>query len=123
MNVISKVSCGILLTILLLSTTVGAVKTSKNMCVYPIPDGGGVTPSKASFEGKILKVQPQSIMVQPLHSHTGKLVRIDKKTDIFTQFGGVVLAGGLKTGDQVSVWLKNCNIPSTSLAAVIEVER
>ena len=75
--------------------------------VLPTADGGP-RPSPPSLQGRIVRVEPEQIVVSADHPSTmvgsETVVRLTLKTEIFTAYGGHVPPSTLVPGIRVRVW-------------------
>ncbi len=92
-------------------------------CVLPVPDGGAREPSKPNLVGRVVKVESSAIHVQD-HS-SGALVHVHTvpATTFTKQHGGWLPREGVKPGQQVWVWFKDCRraTAGTSEAAYVRL--
>jgi hypothetical protein len=115
-----------------------AVKAEDKKCILPAPDYRGLETSEPTVKGTIAKIQPGFIEIEPLsrqdnHNKSNLIrIRINKETEMYTQFGGGVnfiggdYKGGLRLGETVNIWYVGCDVikaGSPPLAAYIEVVR
>lgn len=94
-------------------TLVAPVAQANPKCVLPIPDGGGVIPTRANLTGRISLVGDGFIEVQPLKRGTAIRVLHDSTTQYFSAFGGDYEPADLALGQRVWIWFVNCKRPET----------
>lgn len=119
-----------LIAFITLSLPIGAFAAEIGKCIYPSPDGGGPEPSPPTVKGKIIQVEPNTIILKiesNLKSKTlqHKRIRIDHKTQIFTYFGGYVGRSELAAGQAAAIWYVGCKVPKKGqqpYAAVVEID-
>lgn len=76
--------------------------------VLPIPDGGGVKPSKPSIQGKIIEISNNIIKLQK--DVPGKVstivdhVTFNDQTKFFFYSGGILFPDELSSGQYIWIW-------------------
>jgi len=106
----------------LLITTSPVLAAGQAACVLPVADGQGPTPSKPSFSGEIVKVSPGLVIVSVSPESKLTEFRINDKTELFTDYGGLVSKQELSPGLKASVWYVGCDVSkagSPPAAAVV----
>lgn len=119
-----------LTSIITLSLPGGALAADNSKCIYPSPDGYSLDSSPPTVKGKIIKTEPNVILVKPETSskpdalrHTQ--IRIDNKTQIFTLSGGYVAKSELTPGQHAYIWYEGCILPKKGqlpYAAVVKID-
>jgi len=96
---------------------------SSPKCIFPSPDGGNVEyATHANAWGKIVKKTNSTITLRQKDTNKDVLIKLNKKTELYTVFGGDAPLDVLKPGHGAWVWYKNCKRPANNippLAAVI----
>ncbi len=114
------------LVLLLLVISSSALAAEAGKCVYPIADGGGEAPSKASLEGRIVRVEEGAIEIRLAGETKEPSVRvlIDEGTNLFTVYGGYVAREELAVGQDVHVRYVGCTPKegATPRAAVVQLK-
>jgi len=78
-----------------------------NKCIIPAPDGGNAdVASTENIHGKIIEKTNSTITVQ--NKYGKALVRFNKKTELYTVFGGDGPLDVLRPGLEVWIWFQNC---------------
>jgi hypothetical protein len=101
------------MSILILSSTAFA----SSLYVLPQADSReNVSP--VSIRGTIINLTDSILTIQSENKNndksTVKKIRLTKKTDMFTEFGGIVRATDLALGQYVWIWYKSKNINATA---------
>lgn len=86
-------------------------------CVYPVPDGGVVKPSKANIEGHIATISGTTVTLKSIKNKQHVQVSLGSNQSIFTAFGGDDSIKALKPGQYAWVWLEGCKSPKSGEVA------
>jgi len=95
-----------------------------NKCILPAPDGGNAdVASLANIHGKIIEKTSSTITIKEKNKDGKTLIKFNKKTELYTVFGGDFPLNVLRTGQEAWVWFENCKEPEkgTPLAAMIMI--
>ena len=82
-------------------------------CVLPVPDGGGVIPTRANLTGIVSAVGAGFVEVRPFKGGTSFRVLHDSTTEYYSAFGGDYEPADLAVGQRVWIWFVNCKRPVT----------
>lgn len=111
------------LVLIAVASTVASGIATARACVLPIADGGGVEPSLASLIGKIVRTEPEQVMVKVAGKSKPVRIVVAPHTELFTVYGGGIDAEDLAPGQHVLVWFDGCALPKHAKprAAVLQV--
>jgi hypothetical protein len=100
-----------------------SVLRSSSKCIFPEPDGSNVeSSSPANIHGKISQKTDSTITIKgKLEGSKKILIKFNKKTELYTIFGGDVSLNLLHPSQEAWIWFEDCKIPikKTPLAVMI----
>jgi hypothetical protein len=88
-------------------------------CIFPYSDGGNSdVASRANIHGKIIRKTNSTIIIREKNNKETVIV-FNKKTKLYTVFGGDFSLDVLSTGLEAWVWFKNCKKPSNKMPLAV----